>query len=116
MRSMMLFPLIGAAIGLWGAVFFNAAAVLLPQSLAAAASTLATVHITGCFHEDGLADVFDGFGEAATERRGAANIVRVARDLLSASVASSWRCAHACRPVPVAPQEAAGAGCRSCAS
>jgi adenosylcobinamide-GDP ribazoletransferase len=64
MRSMQHFPLIGAAIGLWAAVFFNAAAVLFPQSIAAAVSTLATVHITGCFHEDGLADVFDGFGEA----------------------------------------------------
>lgn len=63
MRSMQHFPLIGAAIGLWGAVFFNAAAVLFPQAIAAAVSTLATVHITGCFHEDGLADVFDGFGE-----------------------------------------------------
>lgn len=62
MRSMQHFPLIGAAIGIWGAVFFNAAAVLVPPAVAAAASTLATVHITGCFHEDGLADVFDGFG------------------------------------------------------
>jgi adenosylcobinamide-GDP ribazoletransferase len=63
MRSMQHFPLIGAAIGFWGAVFFNAASVLFPPAVAAAASTLATVHITGCFHEDGLADVFDGFGE-----------------------------------------------------
>jgi cobalamin synthase len=62
MRSMMHSPLLGAAIGFWGAVFFNAAAVLFPPAVAAAASTLATVHITGCFHEDGLADVFDGFG------------------------------------------------------
>lgn len=59
---MMHFPLLGAAIGFWGVVFFNAAAVLFPPAVAAAASTLATVHITGCFHEDGLADVFDGFG------------------------------------------------------
>jgi len=62
MRSTTFFPLFGAAIGFWGAVFFNAAAVLLPTAVAAGVSTLATVHITGCFHEDGLADCFDGFG------------------------------------------------------
>lgn len=50
------FPLIGAVVGLWGAAFFNAAEVLWPRSVAAAAAVLATVWLTGCFHEDGLAD------------------------------------------------------------
>jgi adenosylcobinamide-GDP ribazoletransferase len=30
--------------------------------IAASVSTLSTVWLTGCFHEDGLADVFDSFG------------------------------------------------------
>eukprot|EP00198_Chlamydomonas_reinhardtii_P000775 XP_001690110.1 predicted protein [Chlamydomonas reinhardtii] len=66
-RSMMWFPLLGALIGGWGAVFFNAAAALWPPAAAgsllpAAISTFSTVWLTGCFHEDGLADTFDGFG------------------------------------------------------
>jgi adenosylcobinamide-GDP ribazoletransferase len=62
-RSLQHFPLVGAAIGLWAAVFFNAAVVLLPRAVASGASTLATVWLCGCFHEDGLADSFDAFGE-----------------------------------------------------
>lgn len=58
------FPLFGAIIGAWGATFHAAVSALLPRALAAAASTLATVWLTGAFHEDGLADVFDGFGGA----------------------------------------------------
>lgn len=64
MRSMMWFPLIGAAVGAWGAAWHAAAALLWPSPplLAAALSTLSTVWLTGCFHEDGLADSLDGFG------------------------------------------------------
>lgn len=47
MRSMAYFPLFGTLIGVWGAVFFNAAAVLWPSPIAAAISTLATVWLTG---------------------------------------------------------------------
>lgn len=57
MRSICYFPLIGAAlVGPFGAAFFNAAAALWPRQAAAAAAVLATVWLTGCFHEDGLAD------------------------------------------------------------
>ena len=47
--------------GCWGAAWHGAAALLwpAPPALAAALSTLATVWITGCFHEDGLADTLD---------------------------------------------------------
>lgn len=63
-RSTMWFPLIGALVGAWGAAWFNAAALLWPATpmLAAALSTLSTVWLCGCFHEDGLADTVDGFG------------------------------------------------------
>jgi hypothetical protein len=47
MRSMMWFPLLGAMVGAWGAAFYNALQVLLPRSVAAALSTLATVWLTG---------------------------------------------------------------------
>ena len=64
MRSMQFFPLVGALVGAWGAAWYGAAAVLwpAPPALAATVSTLATVWLTGCFHEDGLSDTFDGFG------------------------------------------------------
>ena len=43
----MWFPLFGLLIGAWGAVWFNAFAVVLPASVAAGISTLATVWFTG---------------------------------------------------------------------
>lgn len=64
MRAMQWFPLIGALVGAWGAAWHGAAALLWPSppALAGAVSTLATVWVTGCFHEDGLSDTLDGFG------------------------------------------------------
>lgn len=58
------FPLFGAFIGLWCAIWFEAASVLWPETplIAVLISTLSGVWLTGCFHEDGLADCFDGFG------------------------------------------------------
>jgi cobalamin synthase len=47
LRSTAYFPLIGAAVGLWGAVFFTAGAALWPRPIAAGVSTLATVWLTG---------------------------------------------------------------------
>lgn len=76
MRSMCYFPIIGAVIGAWGAVFYSAAVVLLPASVAAGISTLATVWLTGCFHEDGLSDCFDGFGGGW----GRTQILRIMKD------------------------------------
>lgn len=42
-RAMQWFPLLGAAVGAWGAAFFNAAALLWPPAMAAAVSTFASV-------------------------------------------------------------------------
>ncbi|PNH03985.1 Cobalamin synthase [Tetrabaena socialis] len=70
------FPLFGALIGAWGAAFFAAALVLWPPGIAALISTFATVWLTGCFHEDGLADTFDGFGGGW----GRAQILRIMKD------------------------------------
>jgi len=76
MRSLQWFPLIGAIIGLWAAVWLNAALLLWSAPVAASISTLATVWITGCFHEDGLADCFDGFGGGWSKSQ----ILRIMKD------------------------------------
>ena len=44
--------------------------------MAAAVATGATVWLTGCFHEDGLADTIDGFGGGW----GRAQILRIMKD------------------------------------
>lgn len=63
MRGMAYFPLGGALVGLFVAVFFDlAAAIGMPTAVAAAMSTAASFWVTGCFHEDGLADASDGIG------------------------------------------------------
>ena len=57
------FPLAGAAIGLFGGGVFTAAIwVGMPASLCACWSLTATLLLTGALHEDGLADMTDGFG------------------------------------------------------
>jgi adenosylcobinamide-GDP ribazoletransferase len=64
MRGLMWAPFVGVVVGGWSALWLAAAASLWPTAsgVAAAASTLAAVWLTGCFHEDGLADCLDGLG------------------------------------------------------
>jgi len=63
-------PVVGAAIGLLGAgVYGLAQALHLPPLPAAVLAVAATLIITGALHEDGLADVADGFGGGATAER-----------------------------------------------
>jgi adenosylcobinamide-GDP ribazoletransferase len=61
------FPGIGVVVGAVAAAVFALLQALLPDTpftplAAAALSTVATVLLTGGFHEDGLADVTDGLG------------------------------------------------------
>ena len=61
------FPGVGVVIGGAAAAVFALGVLLLPDTtftplVAAAFSTVATVWLTGGFHEDGLADVADGLG------------------------------------------------------
>lgn len=63
------FPLVGALIGAAGALVLWATSLVLPGSLPVILSTAFTVFITGAFHEDGLADTFDGLGGGATRER-----------------------------------------------
>jgi adenosylcobinamide-GDP ribazoletransferase len=60
--SLVYFPLVGLVVGVTGAGVFAAALAVWPPVLALLLSTAATVLMTGAFHEDALADAFDGFG------------------------------------------------------
>ena len=70
------FPLVGVIVGSGAALVF----VLLHRVLPAPASVLCaiifTVFITNGFHEDGLADTFDGFGGGWTKDR----VLEIMRD------------------------------------
>jgi len=62
-RSIWAFPLIGAIVGAFGAgTLFAAHQAGLYGVLAAGLAVIVQILITGALHEDGLADVADGFG------------------------------------------------------
>ncbi len=63
-------PVAGAVAGLVGAAALAAASGLgLPREVAAALSVAAMIAACGALHEDGLADVADGFGGGGTRER-----------------------------------------------
>ena len=69
-RACWALPIAGALVGAIGAlVYCLAATAALPAFPAAALAVAATVLATGALHEDGLADVADGFGGGATRER-----------------------------------------------
>ena len=63
------FPLIGWIIGGISFVGFFLSVLLFDSSIAIILSLIAGVLTTGAFHEDGLADVVDGFGGGWTKQR-----------------------------------------------
>jgi adenosylcobinamide-GDP ribazoletransferase len=63
------YPLVGALVGLVAALVYGLAALWLPTLPALLLSTLATVRLTGAFHEDGLADSADGLGGGSSPER-----------------------------------------------
>jgi adenosylcobinamide-GDP ribazoletransferase len=72
-----LFPVVGALIGLVGASGYALATWLgLPPWPAAAIALATTIWLTGALHEDGLADVADGFGGGRTRE----DKLRIMRD------------------------------------
>ena len=76
-RSVWAYPVVGAAVGACGAlVLWTLAKLGLPILLAAGLAVCAQVLITGALHEDGLADVADGFGGG----RDAAHKLEIMRD------------------------------------
>lgn len=56
------FPLVGILVGLIAAAIYGLAILVWPLELAVLASMVATIWLTGAFHEDGLADAADGLG------------------------------------------------------
>jgi adenosylcobinamide-GDP ribazoletransferase len=61
-RSVRYFPLTGIVVGAVAGLFFTLALKVFPQTVAALISMIASVLVTGGFHEDGLADTCDGLG------------------------------------------------------
>lgn len=62
-RALWAFPLVGLVVSVVGSVVYYLFALSgLPFLLAATLAILTMIFTTGAFHEDGLADVADGFG------------------------------------------------------
>jgi adenosylcobinamide-GDP ribazoletransferase len=69
-RALWAAPVVGSAVGAVGAAVYWLMHILhVPDLPAAALAVVATVAVTGALHEDGLADVADGFGGGATRER-----------------------------------------------
>jgi len=65
--SMWMFPVVGALVGAITALALTLAhAARLPDLFAGILALAIAAMLTGAFHEDGLADVADGFGGGAT--------------------------------------------------
>lgn len=56
------YPMVGWVVGCFAALVFYVLNLLIPVFPAVVLSTVASVWLTGAFHEDGFADVCDGFG------------------------------------------------------
>lgn len=56
------FPVVGLLVGGGGALVYTLAAQAWPHAIALLLSMIATILLTGAFHEDGFADSCDGFG------------------------------------------------------
>ena len=63
------FPLAGWLVGGVAALVWWLASQVFPPALASGLSLLATLVVTGALHEDGLADVCDGFGGGYTREK-----------------------------------------------
>lgn len=70
------FPLIGWIVGGLGAGSFYLSSLILPSEISILLSMIATILITGGFHEDGFADVCDGFGGGWTKDK----ILKIMKD------------------------------------
>jgi len=61
-KSARYYPLIGCIVGGFAALVYCATNLVFSHSISILISMGATILITGAFHEDGFADVCDGFG------------------------------------------------------
>lgn len=63
------FSLVGIIVGSIGAITFYGFHLILPKEIAILLSMISTIYATGAFHEDGFADVCDGFGGGWTKEK-----------------------------------------------
>jgi len=63
------FPLVGLFVAIVVVLVYGAATWFWPAPVAVLLSTAAGLYLTGAFHEDGLADMCDGFGGGYTRER-----------------------------------------------
>ena len=63
------YPLVGAIVGTVAAAAYFVTDLALPTTIAVIIATAATALLTGAFHEDGLADTFDGISGAHDRNR-----------------------------------------------
>ncbi len=75
-RSVRYYPLVGGLVGLCGGIVYLLASLALAPLVAAGLAVLATVLLTGAFHEDGLADTWDGVGGGLDRAR----VLEIMRD------------------------------------
>ena len=68
-RSTKYLPLIGWIVGGLSALIFWGCTFIFPISVGIILSMIASILFTGAFHEDGLADVCDGFGGGHTKEK-----------------------------------------------
>lgn len=61
-KSRKYLALIGLLVGLVAAIVYLLSAMLFPVTVSVFLSMIATIYLTGAFHEDGFADSCDGFG------------------------------------------------------
>jgi len=68
-RSVKFFPVVGVIVGAGGALLHHLVALHLPRMAAAFVVVIYLVCVTGGLHEDGLADVADGFGGGTSREK-----------------------------------------------
>ena len=68
-QSSRYFPLIGVVVAAICAATYIVASWLLPSHVAVLLAVAAGIYLTGAFHEDGFADMCDGFGGGLTRER-----------------------------------------------
>jgi len=68
-KSPRYFPMVGIIVGSIGALMYYGCCFIFPPSIGLLLSMVSTVLTTGAFHEDGFADVCDGFGGGWTKEK-----------------------------------------------
>ncbi|KAF9657686.1 adenosylcobinamide-GDP ribazoletransferase [Tenacibaculum sp. ZH5_bin.1] len=68
-KSSRYFSLVGIVVGSIAALAYFAFSYIFPTDIAIVISMISSVWITGAFHEDGFADVCDGFGGGWTKEK-----------------------------------------------